>query len=250
MNLKTIFLVLMIGLLTNNAVVGAKVKPLNVGDDVVSMKVKNPQGFREFSINDGYQEKVMRKVVEWINSAKKVEVASNKMNLVKNPISLTLKMRNGDIATIEPVFNCTLQGDSKYCVPTSGEVIISQNKEKILFKAPELQDWLVVGWKYEVEGPRHDVLLEETLYARYYTYLDKAYSDFISCPRIDNIERIEGDTRRHIVYASALNYSGHHNGHFDRIIIKLTDTPEHDVQINKVKIHKSISEKESLKQCR
>ena len=29
------------------------------------------------------------------------------------------------------------------------------------------------------------------------------------CPRIE-IERIEGDTRRHIVHASALNYGSHH----------------------------------------
>jgi hypothetical protein len=70
------------------------------------------------------------------------------------------------------------------------------------------------------------------------------------CPRIDKIERIEGDTRRHIVYASTLNYSGHHGGPYDKINITLTDTPEYGVKINKVTKQKNISEKESIKQCR
>ncbi len=37
-------------------------------------------------------------------------------------------------------------------------------------------------------GPTQEELLEETLYTRYYSYLDKTYSDFIMCPRI-NIEK-------------------------------------------------------------
>ncbi|MFP3513143.1 hypothetical protein SB775_26860 [Peribacillus sp. SIMBA_075] len=105
---------------------------------------------------------------------------------------------------------------------------------------------LLVGWN----GVPKNELLEETLYARYYSYLDQKYSDFILCPRIE-IERIKGDTRRHIVYASALNYSSHHGDvPFDRIHFTLTDTPEKGVEINKVRIQKGISEKESQKQCR
>ena len=87
-------------------------------------------------------------------------------------------------------------------------------------------------------------MLEETLYSRYYSYLDKTYFEFILCPKIDKIERIECDIRRHKVYASALNYDGHHNGVNDKINIILIDTPEHGVKINKVTIQKSISEKE------
>ena len=105
---------------------------------------------------------------------------------------------------------------------------------------------LLVGWN----GVPKNELLEETLYTRYYSYLDQTYSDFILCPKIDKIERIEGDTRRHIVNASALNYDGHHGDvPYSRIHIILTDTPEKGVEINKVTIQKGISEKESLQQC-
>jgi len=104
----------------------------------------------------------------------------------------------------------------------------------------------LVGWN----GFPKNELLEETLYARYHSYLDQKYSDFILCPRID-IERIKGDTRRHIVYASALNYGSHHGDiPYDRIHFILTDTPEKGVEINKVTVEKGISEKESLIQCR
>lgn len=105
---------------------------------------------------------------------------------------------------------------------------------------------LLVGWY----GVPQNELLEETLYTRYHSYLDQAYSDFILCPKIDKIERIEGNTRRHIVYASALNYAAHHGDvPYDRIHIILADTPEKGVKINKVTIQKGISEKESLIQC-
>ncbi|WP_203288165.1 hypothetical protein [Metabacillus sp. cB07] len=109
---------------------------------------------------------------------------------------------------------------------------------------------LLVGWEYESYGAPKEELLEEALYSRNYSYLDKTYSEFILCPKIDKIERVEGDIRRHNVYASALNYDGHHNGPYDKINIILTDTPEYGVKINKVTIQKGISEKESLKQCR
>ncbi|MRX56604.1 hypothetical protein GJU41_21895 [Bacillus idriensis] len=97
--------------------------------------------------------------------------------------------------------------------------------------------------------PTKEELLEETLYSRYYPFLGKTYSDFILCPRVE-IERINGDSRRHIIYASALNYDGHHGDvPYDKIYFFLIDTPEQGVKINKVTIQKSISEKESIKQC-
>jgi hypothetical protein len=106
---------------------------------------------------------------------------------------------------------------------------------------------ILVGWN---GGSSKNELLEETLYTRYLSYLDQKYSDFILCPRIE-IERIEGDTRRHIVYASALNYGSHHGDlPFDRIHFTLKDTPEKGVEIKEVRIQKEISEKESQKQCK
>jgi hypothetical protein len=105
---------------------------------------------------------------------------------------------------------------------------------------------VLVGWK----GVTENELLEETLYARYHTYLDQKYADFILCPSI-KVERIEGDTRRHIAFASALNYGSHHGDvPYDRIHFTLTDTPEKGVVINKVTVEKGISEKESIIQCR
>ncbi|GAA0336509.1 hypothetical protein GCM10008967_28580 [Bacillus carboniphilus] len=106
---------------------------------------------------------------------------------------------------------------------------------------------LLIGWN----GVPKNELLEETLYFRYYTYLDQTYSDFVMCPRIDKIERIKGNTRRHVVYASALNFAAHHGDiPYDIIHFTLTDTPEKGVEINEVTVERGIPEKESLKQCR
>ncbi|RSD28686.1 hypothetical protein [Mesobacillus subterraneus] len=105
---------------------------------------------------------------------------------------------------------------------------------------------LLVGWN----GIPKNELLEETLYSRYHSYLEQTYSDFILCPKIDKIERIDGDIRRHTVNASGLDYDGHHGDiPYDRIHFTLTDTPEKGVVINQVRLEKGIPEKESLKQC-
>ncbi len=53
-----------------------------------------------------------------------------------------------------------------------------------------------VGWKNKSVGAFEDELLEETLYTRYFSYLDKNYSDFIMCPKIDKIETVQFSTRR------------------------------------------------------
>jgi hypothetical protein len=65
----------------------------------------------------------------------------------------------------------------------------------------------------------------------------------------NNIERIKGNTRRHVVHASALNYEGHHTPSYDKIIFTLIDTPENGIKIINVIREKNISEQESLKQC-
>jgi hypothetical protein len=228
---------------------GLKSKFLSVGD-VISIEVVGlSEGSRLFTISDGYEEKIMRKVLEWINTSSPAEGATE-LGVHKIPISLKLKMSNGDVAVIEPAYNCISENQTKICTAVDGEIIYTHNKIKVRLKSQELYDWLLVSWKYEVDGPPKEELLEETLYTRYFSYLDKTYSDFIMCPRIDKIERIDGDTRRHIVYASALDYAGHHDGPYDKINIILTDTPEYGVKINKVIRQKNISEKESIKQCR
>jgi hypothetical protein len=177
-------------------------------EKVISIEVVGSSGeTRLFRITDGYEEKIMRKVLEWINTSIPVEGETD-LGLHKIPISLKLKMREGDFAIIEPAYNCISENRTKTCTAVDGEIVYTRNRIKTRLKSQELYDWLLVGWKYEVDGPPKEELLEETLYTRYYSYLDKTYAEFFMCPRIDKIERIDGDTRRHIVYASALNYGG------------------------------------------
>lgn len=205
---------------------------------------------RLFKENDGYEEVIISKVVNWINTASPSEGV---IELNKTPVVLIMKikMKDGDVAVIEPAYNCVSENHVKTCTIADGEVIYTRNNKKVRLKSLELYDWLLVGWKYESVGAPKDELLEETLYTRYFSYLAETYSDFIMCPKIDKVERMDGDTRRHIAHASALNYSAHHgDAPFDRIHITLTDTPENGVKINKITIQKGISEKESTIQCR
>ncbi|WP_339224244.1 hypothetical protein [Paenibacillus sp. FSL W7-1332] len=158
-------------------------------------------------------------------------------------------MTNGNLITLEPAYNC--KGRLiKRCTPVDGEIVLTKNKNKIRFTSQELYDWINVGWKYEPVGPTKEELLEETLFTRYFSVIEKDFPDFIMCPRIDSVERIKGDKRRHLVIASALNYSGHHAPSYDRVIFTLIDTPENEIKIIKVRKKSNVSERETLKQCR
>ena len=231
----------------------ASIQPRLKNEDVLSVQVNGLNGgSRLFSENDGYEEVIISKVVKWINTSSASEKPTELM-LNKTPKAsiLKVKMKNGNVAVIEPAYNCVFENQLKTCTITDGEVIYTRNNKKVRLNSLELYDWLLVGWKYESVGAPKDELLEETLYTRYFSYLDKTYSDFIMCPKIDKIERINGSTSRHIVHASALNYSAHHGDDpFNRIHITLTDTPENGVKINEVTIQRGISEKESSIQCR
>ncbi len=231
----------------------ANIQPKLKTEDVLSVQVNRLNGgSRLFKESDGYEEVIISKVVKWINTSSPSKGATE-VNLNNPPIVsiLKIKMKNGEVAVIEPAYNCISENQTETCTIADGEVIYTRNQVKVRLKSQDLYDWLLVGWKYESVGVPKDELLEETLYTRYSSYLDKTYSDFIMCPKIDKVERIDGDTRRHIVHASALNYSAHHgDAPYDRIHITLTDTPENGVKINKVTIQKGISGKESRIQCR
>lgn len=220
-------------------------------EEVNSVQVKRlAGGSRIFEINDGYSEVIVRKVINWINTSKPANGVSE-LKSYKSPVKLKVTMSNGDVAFIEPIFNCITENGGKTCTIVDGEVLYTQNKVKVRFKSQELYDWILVGWKYESYGASKEELLDETLYFRYFPHLDKKYSDFIMCPNIDSIERIAGADRRHIVQASALNYGAHHGDvPYDRIHITLSDTPENGVKITNVSIEKGISGKESRIQCR
>jgi hypothetical protein len=220
-------------------------------EEVNSVQVKRLSGgSRIFQINDGYEEVIIRKVINWINTSRLANGVTE-FESYKSPVKLKVTMSNGDVAAIEPVFNCITDNDRKSCTIVDGEVLYTQNKVKIRLKSQELYDWILVGWKYESYGASKEELLDETLYFRYYTHFDEKYSDFTMCPKIDSIERIAGADRRHIVQASALNYGAHHGDvPFDRIHITLSDSPENGVKITNVSIEKGISGKESRIQCR
>jgi hypothetical protein len=251
---KLVVLVLVfIGLFSSIQLAKANIQPKLKQEDVLSVQVNSLNGgSRLFKENDGYEEVIIDKVVKWINTSSPSEGATE-LNLNNPPIvsMWKIKMRNGDVAVIEPAYNCISENQTKTCTVADGEVIYTRNRVKTRLKSQDLYDWLLVGWKYESVGAPKDELLEETLYTRYFPYLDQTFSDYVMCPKIDKIERIEGSTTRHIVHASALNYSAHHGDiPYDRIHITLTDTPENGVKINKVTIQKGITDKDALIQCR
>jgi len=159
-------------------------------------------------------------------------------------------MDNGESATLEPAYSCNLNGHKETCSAADGEIVFSRDSGKKRIKSQALYDWLIVGSKYEVVGPPKEELLEETLYRRFFSVIENEFSDFILCPRIDSIERIRGNSRRHLVTASALNYSGHHDGPYDRIIFTVIDTPEDGIKVVKVKKERAIPIDESRNQCR
>ncbi|MFD1738855.1 hypothetical protein ACFSCX_20280 [Bacillus salitolerans] len=240
------------GLFSSTQLAVASFKPTINAHEVLSIQVNRLNGgTRKFKFSDGYEEVIIGRVVKWINTSSSTEGPTD-LKLDNTPISkLKIKMKNGEVATIEPAYNCISEKQAKKCTIADGEVIYTKNKMKVRLKSLELFDWILVAWKFESVGASKDELLEETLYTRYFTYLDKSYLDFIMCPKIDKVERISGDTRRHTIHASALNYSAHYGEEpYDRIHITLTDTPEDGVNINQVKIEKGISGEESRIQCR
>ncbi|XRG80726.1 hypothetical protein V5E38_10665 [Rossellomorea sp. GAMAL-10_SWC] len=217
-------------------------------EEVQYIKIKNDSGQeRLFSINDGFQELVVRKVVHWLNNSSRVN-GTIEVSLDNPSNKLTLKMANDEVITIEPAYTCVIDNKRKTCTAKDGELIVSENNQKMRLKSQTLYDWLVVGWRKELDGLTKEELLEEALYTRYLNYLGPSYSDFFMCPKI-RIEPIDGDPRRHIIFASALNYSGHHGGDYDKLTFSVRDSNITGLQVTNLKIEKHISQEDSNKQC-
>lgn len=218
-------------------------------NNVQTIQVQNNSGLqRDFSINDGFQERVLRKVVYWLNNSERV-IGSIDISFDNPSNKMTLKMKNGKVITIEPAYLCLIDNENKICTPKEGELIVSENGEKVQLKSQSLYDWLMVGWRQEVDGSTKEELLEEALFTRYLYHLGPSYSEFFVCPKI-NIEPIDGDPRRHLIFGSALNYSGHHDGDYDQLTFSISDSNQTGLQVTNVKIKKHISEEEVKKQCR
>jgi hypothetical protein len=155
-------------------------------EDVTSLQVvrlSGMDGSRLFRRADGYEERVIRKVIEWINTSNPVQVTTD-FGLQRLPIVMKLTMSDGDVAVIEPAYNCIAASQTKTCTAVDGEIVLTRNKKRYRLISEELYDWLHVGWKYEISGPSKEELLEETLYARYFSAIGKAFPEFIMCPRI------------------------------------------------------------------
>ena len=212
------------------------------------IKVENDSGQqRVFSINNGFQELVLRKVVYWLNNSSQVNGTIEKS--IGNPSNkLMLKTANDEVITFDPAYTCISDNKRQTCTAKDGEIIVSQNNQKIRLKSQSLYDWLIVGWRKEIDGPIKEELLEEALYSRYLNYLGPSYSDFFMCTEI-KIEPIDGDPRRHFIFASALNYSGHHGGDFDKLTFSVRDSNLTGLQVTNIKIEKHISQEASIKQC-
>jgi hypothetical protein len=217
-------------------------------NDIQNITVENNSGLqRVFSINDGFQERVLRKVVYWLNNSYRVNGTVEES--ISNPSNkFTLKMANDEVITIEPAYTCVVDNKRKTCTAKEGELIVSENKQKVRLKSQSLYDWLMVGWRKELDGPTKEELLEEALFTRYLYLLGPSYSEFFMCPKI-KIEPIDGDPRRHLIFASALNYSGHHGGDYDKLTFSISDSNQTGLQVTNVKIKKHISQEESQKQC-
>lgn len=217
--------------------------------NIQTIKVENNSGLqRVFSINDGFQEIVLRKVVYWLNNSSRVNGTIEES--LDNPSNkLTINMANDEVITIEPAYTCVVDNKRKTCTAKEGELIVSENKQKVRIKSQSLFDWLMVEWRKELDGSTKEELLEEALFTRYLYHLGPSYSEFFMCPKI-KIEPIDGDPRRHLIFASALNYSGHHGGDYDKLTFSVSDSNLTGLQVTNVKIKKHISEEESEKQCR
>jgi hypothetical protein len=177
-------------------------------EDVASMQINRTSGgTRTFNENDGIEAFVIQKVIEWINTASSVK---EKLELVnkKTPIALLkIKMKNDEVAIVEPAYDCHVQNQTKLCTLADGDVILTQNKQQLRLKSIELFDWLLTEWKHESTTPPQDtkeMMVNDILMLLLGPEIDKAvrkyYSEYLTYSPtvypyqvdIKNVERIGG----------------------------------------------------------
>jgi Protein of unknown function (DUF3888) len=177
-------------------------------EDVASIQIQRLSGgSRVFSEKDGIEEFVIRKVVEWINTANSQKESTELVNK-KVPIALLkIKMKNGDVALIEPAYNCHMQNQSTICTMADGDVILTRENQKVRLKSVQLFDWLLTGWKYERTKPPEDTKelkvndilmlllgteIDNTVSSYYSKYLTESPMVYPYQVEIVNIERVGG----------------------------------------------------------
>jgi hypothetical protein len=97
--------------------------------------------------------KVISKVMGWLNSS---EIVNGETNWGKHgyPNILNFYLNSGQIAVVEPAYNCDTTKDdkgyvTKRCTTANDEIIFNYESKHIRLKSPELYDWLQGGWKNE-----------------------------------------------------------------------------------------------------
>lgn len=96
---------------------------------------------------------IITKIVGWINSSKPVGV-QKEYGKHGYPMLVELKMNDGKIIIVEPGYKCVSKTNadgsgSKSCTSVKGEIILSNDSNKIRAESPELYEWLNEGWKKE-----------------------------------------------------------------------------------------------------
>jgi len=130
-------------------------------NDVQNIKIESNSGLqRVFSIDDGFQERVLRKVIYWLKNSDRVN-GTIEVSLDNPSNKLKLRMANDEVITIEPAYICVVDNKRKTCTAKEGELIVSENGQKMRLKSQSLYDWLMVGWRKELDGPTKEELLEE-----------------------------------------------------------------------------------------
>ncbi|MED1909056.1 DUF3888 domain-containing protein [Cytobacillus firmus] len=184
-------------------------------EDVASMQINRTSGgTHTFNENDGIEAFVIQKVIEWINTASPVKETSELVDK-KTPIAvLKINMKNGDVAIVEPAYDCHVQKQTKFCTLADGDVILTRNNQKIRLKSVELFDWLLTGWKHESTTPPQDtkeMMVNDILMLLLGPEIDKAVSDYYSeylteTPlvypyqvEIVNVERVGGFRTFHFI---------------------------------------------------
>jgi len=162
----------------------ANANALLKSDDVASMQINRTSGgTRTFNESNGIEEVVIRKVIEWINTANSIREATE-LDIKKTPIAiLKIKMKNGDVARVEPAYNCHVQIQKNFCTLADGDVILTRNNDKIRMKSMELFDWLLTGWKHESTTPLQDtkeMKVNDILMLLLDPQIEKAVSDYYS----------------------------------------------------------------------
>jgi hypothetical protein len=249
--MKRLVLVLVfIGIFLPNQL--AKANVLIKWENVDSMQIfRTSGGERTFNENDGIEGFVIQKVMEWINNANNVKETSKIAYNNKPPISLLkIKMKNGNVLLVEPAYDCHFQDQTKFCMLADGDVILTQNDEKIRLRSIELFDWLLTGWKQErttLPQDSKEMMVNDILMLFLSPEIEKAvnnyYSEIFTHPpavypyeiEIVNVERIGGFRTFQFLITLEITpvFGAHISVGKDRLIFEIAPTLPNQIKLNK-----------------